>query len=192
MEEIWKAVVGYEGLYEVSNLGRVRSLDRTTQSFHKGFNIIRNVPVKGKILSIKKQKSGYLSVSLYKNGIQKYPTIHRLVAEAFLQNPDNLPQVNHKDEDKTNNRVENLEFCTAKYNSHYSKTWENGLPKAYEVTSKPVLQFTKSGEFIAEYSSTCEAERQTGIKQTNISKCCLGRKSYKSAGNYIWKYKTDE
>ena len=114
IEEIWRPVVGYEGLYEVSNLGRVRSLDMYVKVGYGNYRLH-----KGKVLSPTKNKNGYLKVNLYCNGKQKTIDVHRLVTEAFLPNPDNLPQVNHKDEDKTNNRVENLEWCDHKYNMNY-------------------------------------------------------------------------
>lgn len=101
MMEEWKKIPGYEGLYEVSNMGNVR-------------NVRRN-----KLLRLSKTNNRYIRVSLCKNGIKTGLTVHRLVAEAFLPNPDNLPEVNHKDEDKTNNRVENLEWCDHKYNMNY-------------------------------------------------------------------------
>ena len=113
IEEIWRPVVGYEGLYEVSNIGRVRSLDRFYYRLHKG-----------KVLSPTKDRYGYLTVTLNCNGKSKTIKIHRLVAQAFLPNPDNLPQVNHKDEDKTNNNVDNLEWCTAKYNVNFGTRQE--------------------------------------------------------------------
>ena len=101
MMEEWRAVPGYEGLYEVSNIGNVRNVRRNT------------------LLRLQKTKYGYIQVWLYKNGISTGLKVHRLVAQAFLPNPDNLPMINHKDEDKTNNRVENLEWCDAKYNNTY-------------------------------------------------------------------------
>lgn len=101
MMEEWRAVPGYEGLYEVSNMGNVRNVRRNT------------------LLRLTKTNYGYIQVDLYKNGIKTGLKVHRLVAQAFLPNPDNLPQVNHKDEDKTNNNVTNLEWCTVKYNNNY-------------------------------------------------------------------------
>lgn len=112
MIEEWRPVIGYEGLYEVSSLGRVRSLDKYVKG--KGYRLH-----KGKVLSPTKNKNGYLKVNLHCNGKRKTITVHRLVAQAFIPNPDNLPQVNHRDEDKTNNRVENLEMCDVKYNLSY-------------------------------------------------------------------------
>ena len=113
MIEEWRPIEGYEGLYEVSNIGRVRSVDRFYYRLHKG-----------KVLSPTKDRYGYLTVTLNCNGKSKTIKIHRLVAQAFLPNPDNLPQVNHKDEDKTNNNVDNLEWCTAKYNVNFGTRQE--------------------------------------------------------------------
>lgn len=113
-EEIWRPIVGYEGLYEVSSYGRVRSLDRYVK--------YSNGPIhlhKGMILNPEKDKDGYLQVILYNNGKIHQIKIHRLVAQAFIPNPQDLPQVNHKDEVKTNNSVDNLEWCNAKYNANY-------------------------------------------------------------------------
>lgn len=112
MEEIWKDAVGYEGLYQVSNFGRVQSLDRRD---------IRNRFWKGKILSQQVEKLGYCSVKLCKNGIQKREKVHRLVALAFVENPNNYKEINHKDENKQNNRSENLEWCTRQYNVTYGR-----------------------------------------------------------------------
>ena len=119
MEE-WKNIIGYEGLYEVSNTGQVRSLDRYVKYSNGRIHLH-----KGKVLSPVKDKYGYLVVCLYCNEKQKIIKIHRLVAQAFIPNPNNLPEVNHKDEDKTNNSVDNLEWCTAKYNSNYGNRTKN-------------------------------------------------------------------
>lgn len=110
IEEIWKDILGYEGLYQVSSYGRVRSLDRYDRMNHF---------LKGRILKLYTRKGGYLFVQLHLNGKGKNYLVHRLVAIAFIPNPDNLPEVNHLDEDKTNNRVENLEFCDRKYNINF-------------------------------------------------------------------------
>lgn len=155
-KEEFRDIPGYEGLYEVSNLGRVR----------------RN----GKILKLTKNAKGYLMLNLCKNGIVRKFLVHRLVALAFLPNPQNLPMINHKDEDKTNNTVSNLEWCTVQYNNSYSQF-------------KPVLQFDKSGNFITEYPSVIEASRITRINRHDISQCCLGLYHHKTAGGYLWKYK---
>ena len=113
-EEIWKPVVGYEGLYEVSSYGRVRSLDKYVKYSNGRINLH-----KGRILSPGKDTNGYLQVILTCNGKHKSIKVHRLIAQAFIPNPDNLPEVNHLDEDKTNNSVDNLEWCDRNYNLNY-------------------------------------------------------------------------
>ena len=119
MIEEWRPIEGYEGLYEVSNTGQVRSVDRYVIDSlgHRRF-------YKSKILSLLKGEYGYIQVNLYCNGKNKKCLVHRLVIEAFLPNPDNLPEVNHLDEDKTNNRVDNLEWCDRKYNLSYGSRQE--------------------------------------------------------------------
>ena len=163
MEEIWCPIKGYEGFYGVSDQGRVRSL-----KFGKE-----------RILKPIRNQQGYILVCLCKNREKKMCKIHRLVAQAFIPNPDNLPQVNHRDEDKTNNYVQNLEWCDSKYNNNYGTRNQR--------ISKTVLQYTKSGAFVREWKSTHDAERNLGYSKCNISKCCNGK--LKSAYNFIWKYK---
>lgn len=145
--------------------------------------------------------NGYLSVELFNEKGSKRLLIHRLVAEAFIPNPDNLPQVNHKDEDRQNNHVNNLEWCTAKYNMNYgegAKTRhskidyskpvykENAINNGKKV-SRPVLQFTKDGEFVARYESGKEASRKTGANHAHILECCAGKR-YKTVNGFVWKY----
>lgn len=158
MIEEWKDIPGYEGVYEISNLGRVR----------------RN----GKILKPLKD-SGYLRAHLSKNGIAKKVLIHRLVAFAFIPNPNNYPEINHKDEDKTNNTVENLEWCSREYNINYGTRNER--------VSKPVLQYDRLGNFIREWPSGLKAEEELGINNGNISSCCSGK--VKTAGGFVWRFK---
>lgn len=182
--EVWKDIQGYEGLYQVSNMGRVRSLERKV----KRWDGYRTVPAG--MPKIQKSNSGYFRVELWKDWKGKKYLIHRLVAQAFIPNPENLPQVNHLNEDKTDNRVENLEWCTAKYNSNYG-THNEKLSKA---ASKAILQYTQDNIFVAEYASLQDAERVTGVLKSNICQylrrdenCRYGNRQ--SAGGYIWKYK---
>lgn len=116
MKELWKDVIEYEGLYQVSSFGNVRTIARYVNSSHRGF--IGKRFIKQKIMK-PYNYGGYLGVALCKNGRYKQKLLHRLVAEAFIPNPDNLPCVNHKDENRQNNRVKNLEWCTHKYNNNY-------------------------------------------------------------------------
>ena len=171
-EEIWKDVVGYEGLYQVSDKGRVKSL---------WFG-------KEKILKPVKDGRGYLLVNFYKNGDMKMCKIHRLVALTFLTNPQNLPEINHRDEDKTNNKVENLEWCDRKYNCNFGSRNQRIAEKHTNgKDSKPVLQYTLDGKFVKEWKSTRDVQRNLGYFQTCISACCLGKQ--KSAYKFVWKYK---
>ena len=165
--ETWKAIAGYEGLYQVSDQGRVKSLWNG----------------KEKILKPQKDTSGYLQVCLCKYCHTKRLLVHRLVAEAFIQNQNNLETVNHKDEVKTNNTVTNLEWMSVKDNLNYG----THNKRVGEALSKKVQMFDKStGELLATFPSTIEAWRITGINQGHISQCCNGK--LKSTGGYIWRY----
>lgn len=171
MEE-WRDIKGYENLYQISSEGRVRSLDRWI-IYKNG----RKRLWKGQILKPLKAKGNYWRVCLWKKHKSKHLQIHRLVAEAFIPNPDNLPQVNHIDKNIHNNSVSNLEFCTAQYNVEYS-------------LAKPVLQYDKEGNLIKEWVSTKEIEKQLGFANTHISDCC--RRKLKTAYGFIWCYKYKE
>ena len=165
--ENWKSIAGYEGLYEVSDLGRVKSL-----KFGKE-----------KILKSGKNTRGYLQVCLYKDCHTKHLLVHRIVAEAFIPNTQGLETVNHKDEDKTNNSVANLEWMSNKDNLNYGTRNK----RVAESHSKKVQMLDKStGELLATFPSTHEAERVTGIANQSISSCCKGKR--KSAGGYVWRY----
>lgn len=137
--ENWKDIEGFEGYYQVSNFGRVRGLDRSIQSTQNNGCTVKR---RGKILNRKKAcGSGYIIHSLTKDNKSYYRKPHRLVAEAFLPNPDNLPQVNHKDGNKINNRLENLEWCTAKYNTNHAVI--SGLKIAKRGVENKRCRFTK-------------------------------------------------
>ena len=186
MEEIWKDIEGYEGLYQVSNLGRVRSLDRYVEkAVHPGFPP-STVLCKGRILKEGYGRHGYAHVCLTKKGVpNKSARIHRLVARAFVQGYFEGAVVNHKDENPKNNRADNLEWCTQKYNVSY-----NGASyRARENRRKKVVQMTLNDEFVAEYESTREAERQTGFNNSSISAACRGKKKTKQSDGFHWKYK---
>lgn len=160
MKEVWKDISGYEGLYQVSNFGRVKSLKCRRE----------------KILKLEKTKDNYLTIRLSKDKTRKHIGVHRLVAQAFISNPDNLSQVNHKDENKENNFVENLEWCTQVYNMSYGTRVQR--------LSMEVNQYDLQGNFIKKWNSIKEAERQLHIR--HISDCC--KEKVISAGGYIWKY----
>ena len=176
-EEIWKDVVGYEGLYQVSNLGRVKSLPR-----HLVVGWADYIS-KEKILKQSEHRQGYKYVWLHKNKEKKIFKIHRLVAEAFIPNPHNFQCINHKDENKANNFVDNLEWCNHSYNNNYGDR-NNKVRKA---NCKIVLQYTLNGKFIKEWNGTREAGRELNISCNCISAVCLGKR--KTAGGFIWKYK---
>lgn len=171
-KEIWKPVVGYEGLYEVSNLGRIKSLLRNNLRILKGSF----------------DKDGYLSVILCKNRSHKRVKVHRVVADAFIPNPNGYPMINHKDEVKSNNNLDNLEWCTAKYNSNYGTHKEQirNYAMYHGKKLRKVKQYDLDGNFIQEFISSRMAERFTGIKHQNIIEVC--RKGQHTAGGYRWTY----
>lgn len=166
--EIWKPIKGYEGLYEVSNLGNVKRL--------KSDNTRKEKPL------LFDDDRGYKRVQLYKDGKQKKHRVHRLVAEAFLPNPNNLPQVNHINEIRYDNRVENLEWCTAKYNMNYG----NCIPNIKKSLTRPVVQFTLNGEFVKIWEGSRYIEKELGFRNQSICRCCRGER--KMAYGYIWRY----
>ena len=165
--EEWRDIEGYEGLYLVSSLGRVKSMDRWV-TYSNGVEHLH----KGKIIKPSKVR-GYLRVMLYKDGYKQWSSVHRLVSNAFIPNPDNLETVNHIDENRSNNRVDNLEWMSPKQNTRYSQ-------------SKPINQFTLDGKFIRTWECIREVQYQLGYNQSFISKCCRG--IYKTAYGFLWRY----
>lgn len=183
-KEIWKDVKGFEGLYQVSNLGRVKSLERLVKQYNGHKKI--EYKIKEKILKLNTDRYGYYQVRLANNGIVKTKKIHRLVAEAFLDNHKNLPCINHKDENKKNNNIDNLEFCTYKYNTNYG----NAIDKRRKKRMKKILQYTKENILIKEYSSINEAKDFLKINDKgNISLVCNGKR--KTAYGYIWRWSNE-
>lgn len=179
MEEIWKDINGYEGFYQVSNLGRVRSMDRYVNGNHITCDFQF---MKGKIRKPVQDKLGYLKVSLRKNGSYKTYLIHRLVAEAFIPNPNNLPCVNHKDENPGNPNVDNLEWCTTDYNLKYSNVAE----RINKFKFRKVIQYDLNMNEIQKWNSLKEAAIFVNTAQQNISRCCKGR--CETCGGYKWRY----
>ena len=170
-QEIWKDIEGYEGLYQVSNFGRVKSLEKIDFSGHKR---------KCKILKLALNRYGYVYLILSKNGNKKAYTVHRLVAETFIPNPNKLPFVNHKDENKSNNRVDNLEWCTHEYNINYGTCRERMSKKVKCITTNEI------------FISITEASKKYNLFDGDISRCCQGKRSYcgklKTGEKLVWKY----
>lgn len=186
MKEVWKDIKGYEGQYIVSNMGNVRSLDRYVSN-KTGVKL-----AVGQSLKQHKDRFGYMRVALCQPTFHKLCLAHRLVAEAFIPNPEKKPQVNHINGIKTDNRVDNLEWATASENTRHAheklghRSGRLGKKGKDCSISKIVLQI-KDGKVIAEFYGTREAERKTGIFSSQISPACRGK--CKTAGGYEWKYK---
>lgn len=206
--EVWKDIKGYEGLYQVSNLGRVKSLKRQ-RDVNLPYSNTATVPEK--ILKYGTSQ-GYLAVTLAKNKINKKIRVHKLVALNFIPNPDNKPHINHIDGNKHNNCVNNLEWVTPKENTKHA--FDNGLIKnmcsfkGYHHTEeakkrisegnrwgssknhKIINQYTKNGEFIKEWHGFVEVEKVLGYSKKNLQACCKNR--IPSAYGYIWRYANEQ
>lgn len=175
MKEIWKEIVDYESMYLVSNRGRVKSLKRKNA---------RGNLLKTKILKPGKNTDGYLYVTLCKDKDKKQFRVSRLVALAFIPNPDGLPQVNHKNENKADNRVENLEWCTAKYNVNFGTS----ISRMRIKKERAICQMSKSGDLIKCFNSAKEASRELNIDHSRICKCLRNIPGYNSAGGFYWNF----
>jgi len=169
-KEIWKDVVGYEGLYKVSSLGRVKGVDRIIKA---KFINHETQKVKGQILKPFTNKQGYVRVTLNINQKVNKFSVHRLVAQAFIPNPDNKPQVNHKDEKRDNNNVDNLEWVTAKENSNYGTR----LEKISKIKSKPVISVSECG-LMRWFKSATEAANVLNVQNKNITKVLYGTRHH--------------
>lgn len=191
MEEFWKDIKGYEGLYQVSNLGRVKSLSRIDA---RGWNR------KEKILKATKTKHGYLQLSLRKNKKERKYLIHRIVAESFLENKYNYSDVNHIDEDKTNNKLSNLEWCNRTYNCNYGTAQQRRVKNTdmkarsekidynniASKNSKTVYQYTKDFKLVRVWKSAAEANKN-GYLDSEISLCC--KNINKTHRGFRWSHK---
>lgn len=185
MFERWKPIKGFEGLYEISDFGNVKSLDRKV--FYKNRIIITH---KGVMLKKYKHKKGYVCVRLSKNGKQKNVLIHRLVAEAFIPNPRNLPCVNHKTECKTFNHYSTLEWCDYSYNANFGTSITRRVKKQTNdpKQSKKILQMTKYGKIIKIWPSIREINRQLGFSRWAITSVCYGKQ--KTAYGFCWRFES--
>ena len=186
MKEIWEDIKGFEGKYQISNYGKVLSTPRAT--------------TKGGIRALRNSANGYYNIKL---GDKSY-YVHRLVAQAFIPNPNNFPEVNHKDETRTNNRVDNLEWCTRKYNAHYGtaqkRQTENRVYMALSIEHKekiskqlrnknPVLRLSLNGELVKKYDCVFDAAKDIGKSTSNIHRCANG--GSKTAYGHVWKWVED-
>ena len=176
MEEIWKDIEGYEGIYQVSNTGRVKKLANVSYRLNRWGTITEYHQAEKLLIPALDGKKNYLFISLSKDGIKILRTVHRLVAETFIPNPHKYKCVNHKDEVKTNNRVDNLEWCTYHYNNQYGKN----------TRSKRLVQMDKQGNVIAKFESTRDAAKEMGVDHVSIAAACRGKT--KTIRGFCWKY----
>jgi hypothetical protein len=186
--ESWKDIDGYEGLYQASNRGRIKSL-RKTITYPSGRKEVRPEAIRKLIYN----KNGYTYVGLTKNKKQTLHRVHRLIAKAFVPNPNGFPEVNHEDFNKKNNDFENLKWCDKFYQNQHAATkpnrkWQRhrvGMTGKLNPKSKPVVQIL-SGNIVNRFESACMAAEKLGLQQSKISACCLGKRHMH--GGYSWRF----
>lgn len=187
MYELWKDVVGYEGFYKVSNLGRIKRVEHFDSKNHRYCE---------RILSLNPQKNGYVRVHLSKNGIAEWKSLHRIVATAFVERKDGCDVVNHLDNNPSNNKAENLEWTTYKGNMEYASSQgrmrynPKNLKKAQESNKKAVIAIKGSDTYY--FSSQSEAAEALGVRRSHISAACRKEYGYNKVGGYEWEYADEE
>ena len=172
MKELWKPIDGYEGIYEISNFGNVRNINWRGQG--------------SRILKLHSDKDGYLRVGLCVNNRKSMKYVHRLVANAFIDNPYGKPQVNHKDEVRYNNKVDNLEWVTCEENNNYGSRNSRLSISKRNTNCKPIRQLTLDGKYVREWESLHEIGRQTGYDISHIMRVCKG--VMLTGYGYKWEY----
>lgn len=186
--EIWKDIQGYEGLYQCSNLGRIKSLNRYKQARNGSISSFKEI-----IKKLQTTRKGYLVVTLNRNKERKTFFVHRLVAQAFIPNPDNKPQIDHINTNRTDNRVNNLRWVTPLENSNNPLTKENlknyrdKMKSGDYSHSKIVLQYSLSGDFIKEWTNITTIHKEMNYNPSCISECCNNKQ--KTAYGFLWKFK---
>lgn len=176
-KEIWKSISGYEQLYEVSNFGKVRSIDRIVDG--------RNGVVSGKILSFSNNGTGYKQVCLCKDNVKSTKYVHRLVAEAFVPNPNNYTDINHKNEKRDDNMASNLEWCTKKYNQNYNNCPLKKRLALISIRGKGVCSYDENGKIIKEYLCVSDVKND-GYGRRNVVLCCQGKR--RTCGGLFWAF----
>ena len=179
--ELWKDIKDFEGLYQISNLGNIKSLPKK-HNLKNGHSYIQ----KEQILKPFKNNKGYLQIALVKNGKHYKRQVHNLVATTFIENPNNYIEINHKDENPSNNCVDNLEWCSHIYNSNYG----NRNKKISKALEKKINQYDLNGNFIKTWNSQLEIQKELKIPQANISAVIRG--IYKQTHGYRWEVANED
>lgn len=194
MNNEYKDILGYENLYIIYKNGIIKSLDRYIEKKYKNGKVSKNF-IKGRIIKDSINNKGYHIVHLTKNNVSKTYLVSRLVAQAFIPNPNNLPEVDHKDENKDNNCVSNLRWCTRQFNNTRGIQSREGREKTSEFRMKKIGMYDKKNNLLKVYKGLRIAEREIGIDNRNICRCCKlninqkGRvKNNHTCGGYIWRY----